>query len=90
MFFNSEWTISVRLFFFKRSSSSCKENMEKSDSLLYLGPLITRFFFQKIENLKHVIFNNGAHDSVGGQITVAANEAFSFAKIALGCGYKEV
>ena len=42
------------------------------------------------ENLKHVIFNNGAHDSVGGQITVAANEAFSFAKIALGCGYKEV
>ena len=42
------------------------------------------------ENLKHVLFNNGAHDSVGGQLTVAANEAFSFAKIALGCGYREV
>lgn len=41
------------------------------------------------ENLKHIIFNNGAHDSVGGQPTDADNENFSFAKIALGCGYKE-
>lgn len=39
-------------------------------------------------NLKHIIFNNGGHDSVGGQPTDASNESFSFQKIALGCGYK--
>ena len=41
-------------------------------------------------NFKHILFNNGVHDSVGGQPTVADNEGFSFCKIALGCGYKEV
>ena len=42
------------------------------------------------ENFKHILFNNGAHDSVGGQLTDAYNDSFSFTKIALGCGYKEV
>lgn len=42
------------------------------------------------ENLKHIIFNNGSHDSVGGQPTDAASDSFSFCQIALGCGYKEV
>ena len=42
------------------------------------------------ENLKHILFNNAAHDSVGGQSTDAAGENFSFSKIALGCGYKYV
>ncbi|CAF4368505.1 unnamed protein product, partial [Rotaria sordida] len=33
----------------------------------------------------------GAHDSVGGQPTVAGNhEKFSFCHIAQGCGYKHV
>ena len=41
------------------------------------------------ENLKHIIFNNGAHDSVGAQPTDASDERLSFCKIALGCGYKE-
>ena len=42
-------------------------------------------------NLKHIIINNGAHDSVGGQPTVSRNHAgFSFGLIAEGCGYKEV
>ena len=40
-------------------------------------------------NLKHIIINNGAHDSVGGQPTDAASDSFSFTKIALGCGYKQ-
>jgi len=39
-------------------------------------------------NLVHVIINNGAHESVGGQPTVARQ--IDFQKIALGCGYKEV
>ena len=42
-------------------------------------------------NLKHIIINNGAHDSVGGQPTVSGNHTgFSFGMIAQGCGYKEV
>ena len=42
-------------------------------------------------NLKHIIFNNGAHDSVGGQPTEAGNhDDFDLLKIAQGCGYREV
>lgn len=41
------------------------------------------------KNIKHIIFNNGSHDSVGGQLTDAHNDSFSFCKIALGCGYKQ-
>ncbi|CAF4139661.1 unnamed protein product [Rotaria sordida] len=42
-------------------------------------------------NFKHIVFNNGAHDSVGDQPTVAGNhEKFSFCHIAQGCGYKHV
>ncbi|MGS0763317.1 phosphonopyruvate decarboxylase [Syntrophomonas curvata] len=37
-------------------------------------------------NYIHVIINNGAHESVGGQPTAA--DAISFEQIALGCGYK--
>lgn len=37
-------------------------------------------------NYIHVIVNNGAHESVGGQPTVADN--INFEQIALGCGYK--
>lgn len=42
------------------------------------------------KNLKHIIFNNGVHDSVGAQPTAAGSDNFSFCKIALGCGYKNV
>lgn len=42
------------------------------------------------ENFKHVIFNNGSHDSVGGQPSDALGANFSFSQIALGCGYKQV
>ncbi len=40
------------------------------------------------KNFKHIIFNNCAHDSVGGQPTVA--ETMDFEKIAQGCNYKEI
>jgi phosphonopyruvate decarboxylase len=39
-------------------------------------------------NYIHVIINNGAHESVGGQPTVATN--MNLGQIALGCGYKEI
>jgi len=42
-------------------------------------------------NFKHIVFNNGTHDSVGGQPTVAGDhKQFSFSQIAQGCGYKHV
>ena len=37
------------------------------------------------ENYKHIVINNGAHDSVGGQPTVAFD--IDFVKIADACGY---
>ena len=43
---------------------------------------------QKPDNFKHVIFNNGAHDSVGGQLTVGLQ--IDIPLIAKACGYKSV
>lgn len=42
---------------------------------------------RKSENFVHIVFNNGAHDSVGGQPTVGFD--IDFVKIALACGYRE-
>ena len=39
-------------------------------------------------NLIHIVFNNGAHDSVGGQPTVGLN--IDIPQIARACGYQEV
>lgn len=41
---------------------------------------------QSPKNFKHIIFNNGAHDSVGGQPTVGFE--IDFPLIAKACGYK--
>ena len=40
---------------------------------------------QRPKNLKYIVFNNRAHDSVGGQPTAA--ESFSFAPVATALGY---
>ena len=56
--------------------------------LMHMGTMAT-IGQNGTENFKHIIFNNGAHDSVGGQPTDAESESFSFAQIALGCGYKD-
>jgi len=39
-------------------------------------------------NLTHVLLNNGAHDSVGGQPTAASQDSFSIPGVALASGYK--
>jgi hypothetical protein len=57
--------------------------------LMHLGSMSTVGSVES-ENFKHIIINNGCHDSVGGQPTDAANENFSFMGIATACGYKEV
>jgi phosphonopyruvate decarboxylase len=41
----------------------------------------------KAENFVHIVLNNGAHDSVGGQPTVAFE--INLTQIAKACGYKE-
>ena len=41
---------------------------------------------EKPENFKHIVINNGAHDSVGGQETCGHN--INMPQIALACGYK--
>ncbi|MBN1649075.1 MAG: phosphonopyruvate decarboxylase [Spirochaetales bacterium] len=41
----------------------------------------------KAENLKHIVFNNGAHDSVGGQPTVG--NSLSIKDIAVSCGIEK-
>lgn len=38
-----------------------------------------------VDNIIHIVLNNSAHDSVGGQPTIA--DKISFSKIALSCGY---
>lgn len=40
------------------------------------------------KRFRHIVFNNGAHESVGGQPTVAFN--LDIPMIAKGCGYKQV
>ena len=40
------------------------------------------------KNFTHILFNNGSHDSVGGQPTASSN--MDFLKIAEACGYKNV
>jgi phosphonopyruvate decarboxylase len=42
---------------------------------------------QKPRNLKHVVINNGAHDSVGGQPTAALG--IDLVRIATACGYQQ-
>ena len=41
----------------------------------------------KPKNFKHIIFNNGAHDSVGGQPTIGFE--IDFGKIAKGFNYHQ-
>ena len=40
------------------------------------------------KNFFHIVFNNGAHDSVGGQPTIGLN--IDIPNIAACCGYKKV
>lgn len=41
----------------------------------------------KPPNFVHVVLNNGAHDSVGGQPTAAVKDTFSVPGLAKACGY---
>ena len=52
--------------------------------LMHLGSLAVNASL-KIPNFKHIVFNNGSHESVGGQPTVG--HMISISNIAKNCGY---
>jgi phosphonopyruvate decarboxylase len=55
-------------------------------ALMHMGTLAT-IGTDGTENLKHILLNNGAHDSVGGQPTCGLK--IDFCTIASACGYKK-
>ena len=56
-------------------------------SLMHMGTMAL-IGSSTLDNLVHVVINNEAHESVGGQPTIASN--IDFTRIASGCGYKKV
>lgn len=56
--------------------------------LMHMGSLAINGSMKGLQNFKHIVINNGAHDSVGGQPTVAFE--MDFIKIAAACGYSFV
>lgn len=55
--------------------------------LMHMGSIAVNAS-KRLDNFKHIIFNNEAHDSVGSQPTTASNADLS--QIALNSGYKRV
>ena len=55
--------------------------------LMHLGSMRTVGFYGN-KNLKHVILNNGCHESVGGQITTASG--INFKDLSKSLGYKNI
>ncbi len=53
-------------------------------ALMHLGSMVS-IGQENCANLIHILFNNGVHDSVGGQATVG--DEINFASIALECHY---
>lgn len=58
-----------------------------SSAMMHLGAL-TMISKYNVPNYMHVILNNGAHESVGGQ--PSAGHLIDFTKIAEACGYETV
>jgi len=58
-------------------------------ALMHLGNMAT-IAAHAGPNFKHVLINNEAHDSVGGQPTLCGNGLFSFRRVAEGCGYRQI
>lgn len=56
-------------------------------AIMHLGSLAI-VGTSEARNFKHIIINNGSHDSVGGQPTVGFQ--VDFTRIALACGYAKV
>ncbi|MDR1149118.1 MAG: phosphonopyruvate decarboxylase [Spirochaetaceae bacterium] len=57
--------------------------------LMHLGGMAT-LGAEKPDNIRHIVLNNGAHDSVGGQPTIADAGPIDLCGIARSCGYEQV
>ena len=78
-------------------SIACGVALSKPDRLVYCldgdGAIImhlgamTNIGALGLKNIRHIVFNNGSHESVGAQPTVAFN--IDIPQIAMGCGYKK-
>ena len=55
--------------------------------LMHMGAA-TQIGARDMTNIRHIVLNNGSHDSVGGQPTIGFD--IDLSKIAEGCGYKFV
>lgn len=53
--------------------------------IMHMGSLAISGNMETVQNFKHIVINNEAHDSVGGQPTVGSK--IDFIKIADSCGY---
>lgn len=53
--------------------------------IMHMGTLAINGMMENVLNFKHIVINNGAHDSVGGQPTVGFD--IDFPVIAKACGY---
>jgi phosphonopyruvate decarboxylase len=71
------------------SKPSCEVLCLEGDGalLMHMGSLAINAS-QKCLNFKHIVLNNEAHDSVGGQPTVAGE--IDMPQIAKNCGYKSI
>ncbi|MDR3256520.1 MAG: phosphonopyruvate decarboxylase [Endomicrobium sp.] len=56
-------------------------------ALMHMGA-IPAIGVKKPKNFRHIVINNGAHDSVGGQPTIA--QSINLCDVAIACGYKDV
>ena len=56
---------------------------------MHMGALAT-IGQSEVPNFKHILINNGCHDSVGGQPTVGFSQTFDFLEIGKACGYRSV
>lgn len=56
--------------------------------LMHTGALVVNAS-KELKNLKHIVFNNEAHDSVGSQPTTIGSEGVNLKRLALDSGYKK-
>ena len=56
-------------------------------AIMHMGAM-TNIGASGLKNIRHIVFNNGAHESVGGQPTVGF--IINISQIAIGCGYEQV
>ena len=75
--------IALGISMFKKNNIYCIDG--DGSVIMHMGSLAINGT-SELKNFKHIVLNNGSHESVGGQPTVGKN--INFSKIAENCGYK--